>query len=190
MATTANGRARSYSAPVVALLNTQQPNSNGVRRGTGGLVGGLARQGGHGSRPHSTAGGGSSPLLAIRSMHHQAAGTKSPGCTAPLHNSYPTVVSHDVTGATPNLATRRASRLIDNRIRTVSVSSTRDSLEMKCCRINVLLVTMQFCLGVAVTGLGFYMRTLSPSLGLRDCPYWAGAPVSINEKTFTIPKTL
>lgn len=154
---TANGRARSYSAPVVALLNAnQQVQGNGV----GGRATGV-RYGSPGC-PQS-----SSPVLAIRSMHHKGL----------LHNASSTpVVAHNDTST---ITTRRASRLIDNRIRTVSISSRRDSLEMKCCRINVLLVTMQFCLGVTVTGLGLYMQTLTPSLSLKDCPYWAGAPVSI-----------
>ncbi len=66
------------------------------------------------------------------------------------------------------------------RQRHLSVSSRRESFEMRCCRINVLLVTMQLCLGVVVTALGFYMQTLTPTLGVRDSPYWAGIPVSIH----------
>ncbi|ELU09876.1 hypothetical protein CAPTEDRAFT_37582, partial [Capitella teleta] len=46
------------------------------------------------------------------------------------------------------------------------------------CRIHVLLVVMQSCLGLVVTALGVYMRTLTSTLVLRECPFWAGAPVS------------
>ena len=38
---------------------------------------------------------------------------------------------------------------------------------------------MQVCLGGMVTALAFYMETLTPTLGIRECPYWAGIPVSI-----------
>lgn len=65
------------------------------------------------------------------------------------------------------------------RHRQFSVQSRRENFEMKCCRINVLLVIMQMSLGAVVTGLAFYMQTLSPSLAVRECPYWAGIPVSI-----------
>lgn len=57
-------------------------------------------------------------------------------------------------------------------------TQTRESFEMRCCRINVLLVVMQMCLGATVTALGFYMETLTTSLSLRECAYWAGIPVS------------
>lgn len=50
-------------------------------------------------------------------------------------------------------------------------------LEMRCCRVEVLLVTMQTGLGLAVTGLGLYMLRLSSSLLITDCPFWAGLPV-------------
>ena len=39
---------------------------------------------------------------------------------------------------------------------------------------------MQVCLGGMVTALAFYMETLTPTLGIRECPYWAGIPVSIH----------
>ena len=52
------------------------------------------------------------------------------------------------------------------------------SIQIRCCRINVLLVIMQLCLGGMVTTLAFYMGTLTPSLKIRECPYWAGIPVS------------
>lgn len=52
------------------------------------------------------------------------------------------------------------------------------SILTRCCRINVLLVIMQLCLGGMVTTLAFYMGTLTPSLKIRECPYWAGIPVS------------
>ena len=54
----------------------------------------------------------------------------------------------------------------------------RESFEMKCCRINVLLVVMELGLGIVITALGFYMQTLTPSLKARELPYWAGIPVS------------
>ena len=65
-----------------------------------------------------------------------------------------------------------------DRQRHVSMQSRREDLDMRCCRISVLLVTMQLCLGAAVTSLGFYMQTLSESLLVRECPFWAGVPVS------------
>ena len=65
-----------------------------------------------------------------------------------------------------------------SRDRHVSMQSRREDLEMRCCRINVLLVTMQLCLGVTVTSLGFYMQTLTTTLFVRECPFWAGVPVS------------
>ena len=73
---------------------------------------------------------------------------------------------------------RASIGLHGTRLRTISICSRKESLEMRCCRINVLLVTMQLCLGTTVTALGFYMETISPSLSIRECPYWAGIPVS------------
>ena len=50
-------------------------------------------------------------------------------------------------------------------------------LETRCCRVEVLLVSMQTCLGVAIVVLGFYMQYLSSSLLIVDCPFWSGVPV-------------
>ena len=66
------------------------------------------------------------------------------------------------------------------RIRLIKLICRCLLLLYRCCRINVLLVTMQVCLGGMVTALAFYMETLTPTLGIRECPYWAGIPVSIH----------
>lgn len=59
------------------------------------------------------------------------------------------------------------------------LSMQKESFEIRCCRISVLLVTMQMALGTTITALGFYMETLTSSLTLRECSHWAGIPVSI-----------
>ena len=60
----------------------------------------------------------------------------------------------------------------------------------RCCRINVLLVIMQVCLGGMVTALAVYMETLTPSLRMRECPYWAGLPVSRRHSSFWKSSTI
>ena len=66
-------------------------------------------------------------------------------------------------------------------VRKLSLPRTKESFEARCCKIHVLLVVMQLCLGTVIAALGFYMESLSPSLKIRECPYWAGIPVSITQ---------
>lgn len=47
------------------------------------------------------------------------------------------------------------------------------------CRFPLLLALLQLALGIAVTVLGFLMASISPSLLVRDTPFWAGIIVSI-----------
>lgn len=47
------------------------------------------------------------------------------------------------------------------------------------CRFPLLLALLQLALGIAVTVLGFLMASISPSLLVRDTPFWAGIVVSI-----------
>ncbi|OBS66356.1 hypothetical protein A6R68_05101 [Neotoma lepida] len=42
------------------------------------------------------------------------------------------------------------------------------------CRFPLLLALLQLALGIAVTVLGFLMASISPSLLVRDTPFWAG----------------
>ncbi|CAH1782945.1 unnamed protein product [Owenia fusiformis] len=55
----------------------------------------------------------------------------------------------------------------------------RENFEMKCCKIKVLLVTMQLCVGIVITALSFYLQTLSSSMKIRETPYWAGLPLLV-----------
>lgn len=77
----------------------------------------------------------------------------------------------------------RRNNHTQQRARRMSVSARmnrhRETLEMKCCKIHVLLVLMQICLGCSITGLGIYMAAWTPTLETRETPYWAGIPVSI-----------
>lgn len=47
------------------------------------------------------------------------------------------------------------------------------------CRFPLLVALLQLILGVSITVLAFLMAEFSPSLLLRETPYWAGALVSI-----------
>lgn len=47
------------------------------------------------------------------------------------------------------------------------------------CRFPLLVALLQLVLGVSITVLAFLMAEFSPSLLLRETPYWAGALVSI-----------
>lgn len=47
------------------------------------------------------------------------------------------------------------------------------------CRFPLLLALLQLALGIAVTVVGFLMASISPSLLVRDTPFWAGILVSI-----------
>ncbi|KAM5262777.1 sarcospan [Ctenodactylus gundi] len=47
------------------------------------------------------------------------------------------------------------------------------------CRFPLALALLQLALGVAVTVLGFLMASVSPSLLLRDTPFWAGIIVCL-----------
>jgi len=49
---------------------------------------------------------------------------------------------------------------------------------MRCCHVHVMLVVVQLLLGGAITALAFYLETLAVTIAPRDCPYWAGIPVS------------
>lgn len=143
-------RPRAYSVPAVSLLSTGSTSNGGV-----GLVG---------------PGGGL--ITPIASSPHHAIRTMQNGMATTVPQS---MVAHDL--RTNQASSTRSLRR--PRMRHLSVSSSRrETFEMRCCRINVLLVTMQLSLGVVITSLGFYMQTLTPSLGVRDAPYWAGIPVS------------
>lgn len=47
------------------------------------------------------------------------------------------------------------------------------------CRFPLLVALLQLMLGVSITVLAFLMAEFSPSLLLRETPYWAGALVSM-----------
>ncbi|XP_049639810.1 sarcospan [Suncus etruscus] len=47
------------------------------------------------------------------------------------------------------------------------------------CRFPLLLALLQLALGIAVTVVGFLMASISPSLLVRDTPYWAGIIVCL-----------
>ncbi|XP_006986690.1 sarcospan isoform X1 [Peromyscus maniculatus bairdii] len=47
------------------------------------------------------------------------------------------------------------------------------------CRFPLLLALLQLALGIAVTVLGFLMASISPSLLVRDTPFWAGIIVCV-----------
>ena len=126
-----------------------------------------------------------SPHPALRSMHNGMTTTVPQNLTSPDVNGYHLTHHHF-----PHHQ-HRVGRVVlsgggggggggvrRSRIRQLSVQSQRENLAMKCCRINVLLVIMQLALGGVVTALGFYMQTLTPSMQVRECPYWAGIPVS------------
>ncbi|XP_016052868.1 PREDICTED: sarcospan isoform X2 [Miniopterus natalensis] len=47
------------------------------------------------------------------------------------------------------------------------------------CRFPLLLALLQLALGIAVTVVGFLMASISPSLLVRDTPFWAGIIVCL-----------
>ncbi|XP_076448564.1 sarcospan-like [Babylonia areolata] len=47
-----------------------------------------------------------------------------------------------------------------------------------CCQTQLFLVVMQMVVGVGVSGVSGYMFFFLPAFILRDCPLWAGAPLS------------
>ncbi|XP_006103054.1 sarcospan [Myotis lucifugus] len=47
------------------------------------------------------------------------------------------------------------------------------------CRFPLLLALLQLALGIAVTVVGFLMASISPSLLVRDTPFWAGILVCL-----------
>ena len=101
-------------------------------------------------------------------------------CESPVRsmfNGNRTTVPQSMVALDLNDSHHPVSRRVRPRIRQFSVQS-REHFELKCCRIHVLLVVMEFCLGVVVTALSFYMRTITPSLPIAECPSWAGVPVS------------
>ena len=197
------GRPRAHSAPEATILGTGQGLG-----GHGVAISGPCQSPlppppppprtkvppeGMGSTCLLSAGG--SPHPAIRSMHNGLHTTsQNLPCLDQESGGSPSIAGrYSVGGAGGGLggpgvggaggggvvlhgSTRRAARR-----RQFSVQSRRENLEMKCCRINVLLVIMQLSLGTVVTALGFYMQTLSPSIQVRECPFWAGIPVSIHK---------
>ncbi|XP_006819310.1 sarcospan-like [Saccoglossus kowalevskii] len=50
---------------------------------------------------------------------------------------------------------------------------------LQCCTLPVCLVMLQVLLGATVTVFGFVMLNISPSLKVRDTPYWSGIPLII-----------
>ncbi|XP_021509075.1 sarcospan isoform X3 [Meriones unguiculatus] len=58
--------------------------------------------------------------------------------------------------------------------------STEEEARTCCgCRFPLLLALLQLALGIAVTVLGFLMASISPSLLVRDTPFWAGIIVCV-----------
>uniref|UniRef100_A0A8C5WP85 Uncharacterized protein n=1 Tax=Laticauda laticaudata TaxID=8630 RepID=A0A8C5WP85_LATLA len=51
------------------------------------------------------------------------------------------------------------------------------------CRFPLLLALMQLVLGVSITVLAFLMAQSSPSLLLRETPYWAGFLQTFHDPT-------
>ena len=96
-----------------------------------------------------------------------------------MFNGMSTTVPQNLAHHDLNNSHQPSARARQHRRRTISVQS-REHFEMRCCRINVLLVVMQLFLGIVITALGLYMETLTKSLKIRECPYWAGVPVSIS----------
>ena len=51
--------------------------------------------------------------------------------------------------------------------------------DCQCCRLHILLVTLQVLLGVTITAMSLYVQLFIPAARLRETPYWAGVPVSL-----------
>ncbi|XP_041350526.1 sarcospan-like [Gigantopelta aegis] len=51
--------------------------------------------------------------------------------------------------------------------------------DCRCCRIHILLVTLQVLLGVAITAMSLYLQLYIPVARVRDTPYWAGIPLCL-----------
>ena len=122
---------------------------------------------------------------------HQVRGTsvQPMQATRTMKNGMSTTVPQNMVTQDLNSKSHQPKKSKNMQRRISRTSRTRESFEMKCCRINVLLVVMQLCLGVVITALAFYMETLTPSLQLRECPYWAGIPVSSDKFIFISKKT-
>ncbi|XP_077987252.1 sarcospan-like [Glandiceps talaboti] len=48
---------------------------------------------------------------------------------------------------------------------------------LRCCSLPVCLVMLQILLGATIAIFGFVMVNISPSLKIRDTPYWSGIPL-------------
>ena len=92
-----------------------------------------------------------------------------------LRNGLAATVPHSLLAYDINCSQRGQRRYTR---RQSTLQQHAENMELRCCRINVLLVTMQTFLGVTITALGFYMQTLTTSLPLYETPFWAGFPVS------------
>ncbi|CAD5115574.1 DgyrCDS4536 [Dimorphilus gyrociliatus] len=51
------------------------------------------------------------------------------------------------------------------------------SCQTKWCKIEFLLVAMQFALAVGLIAIGLFLQTVSSSILLRDASYWTGIPL-------------
>ena len=50
--------------------------------------------------------------------------------------------------------------------------------KVRCCQGRLCLVLLQLFLGIGISLLAFHMESLTSTFRFRDCPYWAGIPVS------------
>ncbi|XP_064631982.1 sarcospan-like isoform X2 [Lineus longissimus] len=116
-----------------------------------------------------------SPLLQVPAMATQL---QVPAPDRPVYRASMCHVVFDqsMDGMKPKLIHRPNRRYTR---RQSTLQQHKENMELRCCRINVLLVTMQTFLGITITALGFYMRTLTLSLQYYECPFWAGIPLSL-----------
>ena len=99
------------------------------------------------------------------------------GCGAGTGGAGPSSTTPRSTGGSSHNKPRQPRHQRPRLSTLTSLNKTYESFEMRCCKINVLLVTMQLCLGATITALGFFMQTLTSTLRIRECPFWAGIPV-------------
>ncbi|XP_074646232.1 sarcospan-like [Tubulanus polymorphus] len=106
-----------------------------------------------------------SPLHAGGYQQIQSVSRNNLGSTGHLHD----LVCNHRGATTGRRFTRRQSTLQQH----------KENMELRCCRITVLLVIMQTFLGIIITALGFYLRRLTLSIPLIETPFWAGIPLSL-----------
>ncbi|KAK2157602.1 hypothetical protein LSH36_188g05041 [Paralvinella palmiformis] len=184
-------------------LSTFRPPPEGYRDGTWPRSGVRPSQSQSDPLLHRSTFGPTSPLrgLSLHPIreHHQLEQNPSPlrddGSRTPqspqllpeyaAHGQLPSMKNGMTTTVPQNMIQRdlkcgqRPSSSRASRLNKLTTTTSRETWEVRCCRISVLLVIMQICLGVTVTALAFYMERLSTSIPTKECPYWAGIPVSI-----------